>query len=144
MRGPETGVAVGPPIGPVAGLDEAGVLLAGDCHTKTAKTLPSTINNTSAILAMAISKRQRFRGLRPPLPSLPSSSVTGGRGGSSPRLTSSGASEVARKVPAAEEATATVSSSCRSGSGGLSSSGPVATVASVSTGCLLPHKKIAG
>src|SRR6266566_4617063 len=153
MRGPEIGVAVA--LEPAPELDdEPAVLLPDDCHIKAANTPPSTNNNMSRILALVMSKRRRFRGPRLLLPSLPSSPVEGGTGGGSPRETLSITSALARNVPAAGVATASVSSACGSGSGGVVSSGPVGVVSRepvvavvvscASTAGLFPHKKMAG
>src|SRR5712691_10426175 len=134
-------VAVAP-----AGVLGLAVPVPGVCHVKAAKTPTPTSNRTNRILAAAIIKRRRFFGLRPPLPSFPSLSLVGGRGGlasSVGRLGYRNMSAAATDRPVRGGAvTGTVSSSGDAGSGTGTGTGAAST--SSTSAVLRPHRKKAG
>src|SRR5437588_7269152 len=148
MRGLETVVAVA--VSPAGALVLV-VPVLGVCHVKAAKTPTPTSSRTNRILAAAIIKRRRFFGLRPPLPSFPSLSLVGGRGGwasSVGRLGSRNMSAAETDMPVRGGAvTGTVSSSGDAGSSGTgtgaaSTSTPGASCST--TAVLRPHRYKAG
>src|SRR3989442_16004591 len=131
MRGRERGggVSVGGLPGVVLEVEAVLVLSSGDCPLNAEK-MPATIsNNTSKILAPAISKRRLRLGLFPPLP--PPWFEAGGAGGTVPWAVTS------TPPPAG-----VVEASCRSGSG--TASGSSSAGSDSASGSLLPHRKIAG